>query len=95
MFVFLIILGVIIYLLIAWAVFRICAANDVFEEFSGRRIYEFPTGTFIFSLFWIIAFPVSLICAFFCWIAEEIECWGYAYYKANIIKKQNKKEDDK
>lgn len=94
MFVFLTILGIIIYLLIAWAVYRVCAANDVFEEFSGRRIYEFPTATFLFSLFWVISLPISLFACIIGWIGEEIAGWGYAYYEANRIKKQNKDREE-
>lgn len=98
MFIFLIIIGIIIYLFIIWATFRICAANDVFEEFSGRKIYDFPTATFFFSLFWIIMIPISLICALFSWIAEEIASWGYVYYRIGeekrLAKKRNKKKED-
>lgn len=90
MLIFLIILGIIIYLLIAWAVFRICAANDTFSEFSSIKIYSFPTATFSFSLLWLIGIPFSIICAIFCWIAEEIEAWGYAYYMRGEEKRLSK-----
>lgn len=92
---YLIILGIILYLIIAWAVFRVVAANDFFDEFVGYKIYSFPTATFYFSLFWLIAIPISLIMALLGWILEEIECMGYAYREVAIQKKYEKEKQKK
>lgn len=93
MVIFLIILGIIFYLFIAWSIFRISSANDLFNEFSGRRVYEFPTLTFVFSIFWVLSLPFMAICALFSWIADEIETWGYAYYEIGRMKNKQKKEN--
>lgn len=76
---FWIILAIMGYIIIGCGVYRIACANDFFDEFAGYKMYEFPMATFMFSVLWLIAIPLSLIMALFGWIAEEIECAGYAY----------------
>lgn len=61
-----------IYFGIAHAIFKFCAKNDFFEEIECWLRGEFPTKTFLVSVFWIIAIPLMLIAAGIGWVIEEI-----------------------
>lgn len=92
--VFCIICGVVIYLLIVWLIFKFASEHDIFDEYRHYPL-EFPIATFTFSIGWVIGIPLLLIYSLICWIAEEIESWGYAFAEVGRQKRRAKKKEGK
>ena len=64
---FLIVLGIILYIIVGVIIFVIFSRIDFFDEYtSDFRFMEFPTSTFLCSVFWIITLPIyaGFICMF-------------------------------
>ena len=91
---FLIILGIILYIIVGVIVFVIFSRIDFFDEYtSDFRYMDFPTDTFLCSVFWIIILPMFLIGAICDLIKDWIEVTGYVIYeKARRKRKEKEKQ---
>lgn len=88
-----IIIGTILYLIIARWFFHSFAKKDFFNEFRCISYFDFPTRTFIASIFWVITLPILLIALLVSVIAEEISTSYCAI--AQVNKEAKKREGEK
>lgn len=91
-----IILGIIIlYILIAIITFVVLSKIDFYKEYKYNCYCDFPSETFVTSIFWIIMLPYTGISHLCEYIGGEIAMFGRIIYERNKMKKKIKKEGEK
>lgn len=90
-----IILGIIFYIIMVIVTYYILARMDFFDEFTYPKAYEFPTVTFVCSIFWIFIILLLIVGRIFSWIADEIAMWGYVFAEKGRMKQKEKQKEKK